>query len=165
MEYFEDFADLIENEELADFDVFFEKLEELDPSGSDEIIENYMDEIQNALPDAEQDLYMLIENIKTGLLFLSEGLEDYETRRKFAEELFRFREWYLDESLVEIDGCAGSLFGALINERANRLLNNNSDYDFSKALEYELHDFEMSIGSFDKIDIAGIEKSDDKHVH
>lgn len=164
MEYFEDLAELIEDGKKEDFEDFLKRLEELDPEDSTEIIENYMDEIQNALPDEEQEIYMLIENIKTGLIFLSQNLEDYRTRVKFAEELYRFREWYHDPTLVKIDGCEASVFDAVINERADKLLNGKSVYDFEKALDYELHDFEMSIGSFDKIDITA-DKSDSRHIH
>lgn len=164
MEYFEDLAELIEDGKKEDFEDFLKRLEELDPEDSSEIIENYMDEIQNALPDAEQDIYMLIENIKTGLIFLSQNLEDYRTRVKFAEELYRFKEWFHDPKLVKINGREGSVFDAVINERADKLLNGKSVYDFEKALDYELHDFEMSIGSFDKIDITA-DKSDSRHIH
>lgn len=164
MEYFEDLAELIEDGKKEDFEDFLKRLEELDPEDSTEIIENYMDEIQNALPDEEQEIYMLIENIKTGLIFLSQNLEDYRTRVKFAEELYRFREWYHDPTLVKIDGREASVFDAVINERADKLLNGKSVYDFEKALDYELHDFEMSIGSFDKIDITA-DKSDSRHIH
>jgi len=164
MEYFEDLAELIEEEREESFEDFLKRLDELDPEDSSEIIENYMDEIQNALPDEEQGIYMLIENIKTGLIFLSQNLEDYRTRVKFAEELYRFREWYHDPKLIRIDGREASVFDAVINERADKLLNGKSVYDFEKALDYELHDFEMSIGSFDRIDIVG-DKTDTRHVH
>lgn len=160
MEYFEELADLIEEEISTDFESFYERLGDLDPEETGEIVENYMDEIQNALPDEEQDVYMLIENIKTGLLFLCENLEDEKTRLKFAEELFRFREWYTDPDLVRLDGENASVLEAVTAERANKLLGTKSSYDFTGALDFELHDFEMSIGTFDKIDVV-----DDKRLN
>ena len=160
MEYFEELADLIEDEISTDFESFYSQLGELSPEDTGEIVENYMDEIQNALPDEEQDVYMLIENIKTGLLFLCENLEDERTKLKFAEELFRFKEWYTDPNLVKLDDSSASVLEAVTAERANKLLGTKSTYDFSDALDFELHDFEMSIGTFDKIDVV-----DDKRLN
>lgn len=160
MEYFEELADLIEEEISTDFESFYQRLGNLDSEGTGEIVENYMDEIQNALPDEEQDIYMLIENIKTGLLFLCENLEDEKTRLKFAEELFRFREWYTNPDLVRLDDENASVLEAVTAERANKLLGTRSTYDFTDALDFELHDFEMSIGTFDKIDVV-----DDKRLN
>lgn len=153
MEYFEDLAELIEREGSTEYEDFYEALGDTLPEDMGEILENYMEELLNSLPDEDQELYMLIENIKTGMLFLCENLEDDGTRSQLAEELSRFKTWYTEDLNTLLDGKYTSLIDAVATYRGNKITGENCTIDFTGALDYELKDFNFSIGKFDKIDI------------
>jgi len=160
MEYFEELADLCEEEREMDFNEVYEALGDITSEDMGEILENYMEELQKGLPDEDQEMYMLLENIKTGMLFLCENLEDENTKSQFAEELTRFRNWFVADGLCKVDGVPCSLMHAIASSRADNLTGEESEIDFANALNYELKDFEMSIGSFDKIDILPDEEDE-----
>lgn len=161
MEYFEDLAELIESEDEIEYGDFYEALSDTLPEDMGEILENYMEEILNSLPDEEQELYMLLENIKTGMLFLCENLEDDSTRSQLAEELNRFKTWYTSDLNSNLDGKTTTLIDAIATIRGNKITGEKSEYDFAGALDYELKDFNFSIGKFDKIDILEESSEDD----
>jgi len=160
MEYFEELADLLEEERELDFEEVFEAIDGTSSEDMGEILENYMEEILNGLPDEEQEIYLLLENIKSGLLFLCENLEDENTRNQFAEELTRFKNWYTEDGLCKVGDIPCSLMHAVATSRADALMNEESEYDFSGVLGYELRDFEMSIGNFKNIDILPDEEDE-----
>ncbi len=155
MEYFEEFAELIEAEDTIEFEDIYSAISGSQAEDIGEIIENYMDELENAIPDEEQELYMLIENIKTGMLFLCENIEDPSTMSQLAEEIFRFRNWYVNEETAFIDGKETTVIDAIATARANKITGENAKYDFTGALNYELKDFSFSLGKFQDIDIVG----------
>lgn len=155
MEYFEELADLIETEDETTYEDIYNAIDGSIPEDMGEILENYMDEIENGLPDEEQEIYMLVENIKTGMLFLCENLEDESTKSQLAEELFRFKNWYVEDARVIVDGKETSLIDAVATNRANKITGEESSFDFTGALDYELKDFNFSIGKFQEIDILG----------
>ena len=159
MEYFEELADLLEEEREKDFDEIFAAIGDTPAEIMGEILENYIEDFQNSIPDSEQDLYMLVENIKTGMLFLCENLEDENTKAQFAEELTRFKNWYTKKDTCIIDGIPGSVMEAVASARADKITGANTKLDFDGALDYELRDFEMTIGNFNKIDVV-----DDKTI-
>ena len=108
----------------------------------------------NSIPDNDQELYLLLENIKSGMLFLCENLEDGKTMINFAEELTKFKNWYTEDGLCLVDGNQSSVLNAIATARANKFTGEESKFDFTGALDYELSDFEMSIGRFNGIDIV-----------
>ncbi len=168
MEYFEDLADFLEEERELEFEEVFEAIDGTSSEDMGEILENYMEDLLGGLPDEEQEIYMLIENIKSGLLFLCENLEDRNTRMQFAEELCRFKNWYTEDGLCKAGGIPCSLMHAVASSRADALTGESTELDFSGALGYELKDFEMSIGSFSNIDILPDEEEepvDPERVH
>ncbi|MDO5441226.1 MAG: hypothetical protein Q4F55_01530 [Bacillota bacterium] len=160
MEYFEEFAELIESEEKISYEDIYAAVKDSIPEDLGEIVENYFEESLNGVPDEEQQIYMLIENIKSGLLFLCENLEDDATLSQFTEEVERFRNWYTDEDLVVVDGKHCCIAEAIATARANKITGETSVFDFTGALDYELNDFNFSIGSFKKIDIVGDDDED-----
>ena len=100
---------------------------------------------------------MLIDNIKSGLLFLCENLEDPSTLSQFAEEVDRFKTWFTNPNLAIVDRKHCSVIEAIATARANKITGETSEFDFTGALDYQLNDFNFSIGSFQKIDIVGDE--------
>ncbi len=154
MQYFEDLADLIESDEALELSDFSEALSDAVPADTGEMLEYYMDEIENALPDEEGEFYMLIDNIKTGLLFLCEDLENVNSLAELAEELFRFSSWYKEESSVSVNGETMTALEAVTRLREEKLTGASSRYDFSPALDYEIRDLSMKLGSYKEVDVT-----------
>ena len=153
MEYFEEFADLIETEDEINFEDVYEAIKGSLSEDMGEILENYMNELQIAIPDEEQELYMLVENMKTSMLFLCENLEDESTMNQFCEEVFRFKQWYTETGISLVNGVETTVMDAVATARANKITGDVSRFDFSGALDYEIKDFSFSIGQFQPIDI------------
>ena len=155
MEYFEEFADLIEVEDTVEYEDIYKLLADSAAEDAGEIIENYFNELESGIPDPEQELFMLVENIKTGMLFLCENLEDPSTMSQLAEEIYKFRNWYVNEETTFVNGKETTVIDAIATARANKITGENADYDFTGSLNYELKDFSFSLGAFQGIDIVG----------
>lgn len=145
MEYFEELADIIEKERILEFDELYEAVKETLPEDMEELLNNYMEELQASVPDEEQELCMLMENIKSSLLFLCRGIEGEEALSRFTEELLRFKNWYTDERLCSIDGEASSLMNVLATVRADKITGDAAKYDFTGALDYDINELSMYI--------------------
>jgi len=152
-EYFEQLADLLEYEDDIPFDIFYSVLSRVEGAVIGEILENYLEEISDNLPDYTTDLFTLVETIKQRLLLLAENLDDPTTRRSFIEELYRFRQWYIKPDAASVDGVKCSLLEAITFHRAEKLGEDNHKYDFEDCLDYQIEEISMSLGEFDKIDV------------
>lgn len=151
-QYFEDFANLVENEEEIDSDIIYELLAEMNMENFRELCGNYFEDIMNSIPGDQIDLYNLLENIRRVLTGLSEAVAEEEDNAllKLADELNRFRIWYSVEKNVECRDLEDdeitneTLRDALINARLEKITEAEFSYDFDKALEYELEEFIMT---------------------
>lgn len=149
-EYFENFADLCENGEPVDEEALYKLFEGADRSALLEMIDNYFNDIMEAVPDDSTDIYMLMETIKMALTGLLEAAEDETAMVHFCEELNDFRQWYCDGSKVECksinDGSIQLLClrDALSLCRIERLEGDKYRYDFTGALDYEIEEYIMS---------------------
>lgn len=153
-QYFEQLADLLEYDDEIPYDLFYTVLSEVESETMGELIENYMDELSDNLPEHTTDLFTLVETIKQRLLLLAQDLEIPETRRTFTEELFRFRLWYTRPDAVLVDGAACSLLEAITLQRAEKLGENKHQYDLEDCIDYELEEITMNLGEFSPIDIV-----------
>jgi len=150
--YFEQFADLMEHPQ----DIPYETLESLaagmEPGTLPELIEGYFEDVIKFVPDGEGELYTLLQNIATTLTSLAEGADE-DSGHMFAEELYKFRSWYLFESSVMIkDFAEGTereipLMEALTLYRAQNFTDEEYLFDFSDALDYQLEEYIVSLGS------------------
>ncbi len=151
-QYFEDFANLVENENEIDSDVIYELLSEMDMGVFRELCGNYFEDIMNSIPGDQIDLYNLLENIRRVLTGLSEAVAEEEENAllKLADELNRFRIWYSTEENVECrelednEITSETVRDALVNARLEKITESEFSYDFEKALEYELEEFIMT---------------------
>ncbi len=154
LEYFEQFAELLEMPGDVDFDLFYMALSEIEPETAGDLTENYFEELMNAVPDEENELVSLLDSIEQNLLFLAENLDKDDTRRSFVQQLFKFREWYTKPGKALSDGKPLSVLEAVFTAREDKLTGEGHTLDFSKALDYELDDTAYGLGSFSKIDIT-----------
>ena len=153
-QYFENFADFVENEGVIDEDAVYELIKEIDMKTLAELCESYFYEILENMPEDQIDAYNLMETIKRVLVGLSEAVRKGEENAelKLADELNKFRLWYSADTEVECINMASSqvdcmpVRDALAFSRLEKLGGNEYRYDFTDALEYELEEFMMTYG-------------------
>jgi len=149
--YFEQFADMMEEPRDITFEALNALVEGMEPDSLSELLEGYFEEILKSVPDGEDDLYTLLLNISVTLQSLSTGNEE-DGMSIFAEELYKFRSWYLFEnSVICEDRSDGSereipLSEALTNNRVQNFTDDDYLFDFSGALDYQLDEYIVSLG-------------------
>lgn len=154
-EYFENFADLVESE--ADFgeEELFELISALNIESFGELSESYFDDLLENVPDAETDLYMLLDGLKNAFSYLaSHDDPEKRNRRKLAEALYAFRKWYSSPDLVRVHIPANgreelhimSVIDALSTHRLSRLDKNEGlRYNFSGALDFDFGGYDLDL--------------------
>ncbi len=162
-QYFENFADLVESDEDIEEEELFQLFSQTNADTVSELIGNYFEDMSDAVPDGETDVFSLMENIGRCLIGLIRAATDDSGIMQFCEELARFICWYSLESYVEcrnLDDASDhrvlTVRDAFMQERLARLEKKNFEYDFSSALEYRLDDYVMSFGDMvDDAQLAG----------
>jgi len=150
--YFEQFADLMEYPHDIPQETLTALAEGMEPGALQELVEGYFEEIIQFVPDDESDLYTLLQNIATTLAALAEGSEE-DSAGMFAEELYRFRSWYLLENSVIIKDFAEGTerevppMEALTVYRVQNFTDEDYSFDFTDALDYRLDEYIVSLGS------------------
>lgn len=153
LEYFEQFAELMENEENIPFDLFYAVLSKASQETMTELTGNYMEDLGNGLPDNLEDLFTLIDSVQQRLLLLCETLDEGDSRRDFVQELYRFRQWFHKENGAAIDGKPCTVMDAIASARSCQFSGEEHDYDFSPSMNYELGDLSIGLGAFKEIDV------------
>ena len=153
LEYFEQFAELLECEDEISFDDIYEVLAGAAAENIGDFSENYFEELMNALPDSEQSAFAKLDSIQQRLMLLAAD-EDENGRRLFVQEFYKFRDWYHTPGSVIVDGLSMTPMEALFECRADKLTGAEHKYDFSGFDKYELEELSMNVGSFSQIDIA-----------
>jgi len=153
-EYFEQLADLLECEEDIPFELFFEVISEAGSEVMSELIELYMEELSDNIPDSSAELFTIVETIKQRLLLLTETLQEEETKRTFAEELYRFRQWYTDTHGATANEEPCSILQAVTLRRAENLGGEKMRYGFENSLDYPMEEISIGIGAFEKIELS-----------
>ena len=161
-EYFEQFADLMESEENIPFDLFYSAISEASPETMTELTGNYMEDLSNALPDDYDELFSIVDSVQQRLLLLCENLDDSDSRRDYANELYRFRQWYHKNDGASVDGIPCCVMDAAARARSEKFSGNEHVYDFSPSLGYDLEDLSVGLGSFSKIDLLGDDTSNEE---
>lgn len=153
-EYFENFADLVENQWDIPADTLFTLFSETDKEDVAEVIRQYFDEMQEGMPDDSTDIFTLIETIKMYLSGLILNSKNDNLMMDFAEEINRFRNWYCEGSSVDcVDIGTGkketiSLKDALTVSRIDRMENTEHRFDFENCLDYEIDEYLMNFADF-----------------
>lgn len=149
--YFENFSALMECDELLEYDLFFEILNSVGADTLSELTDTYFEDIMLGVPDDDMDIYTLFNSIRHTLLTLAKSTDSARNRALYAEELFKFRTWFLYEGMVRCTRVAdGSVKRIAVSEamtlyRLEKLSHDNYEYDFSEALDYELDDYALTV--------------------
>ncbi len=164
--YFEQFAELTEEPQDIPVETLTELAAAMEPDVLSELVGGYFEDLLKFVPDDEDDLYTLLSNIGTTLSSLAEGRED-DSARSFAEELYKFRTWYLFDSRVQCTDLSEgverevTLIEALTNYRVQSFTDNEYTFDFSAALDYPLEEYIVSLGSLMEDDYGDGNYEDD----
>lgn len=149
--YFEHFSALLESEAELDYDLFYELLEQVPAKSLSELTDHYFEDILQGVPDDDMNLYTLFQEIRHTLHTLASASDQARNRALYIEELFRFRNWFLLDSLVNCTGVKDrsvqriSVLEALTLYRLEKLSMEKYEYDFSDALDYEIDEYTMDV--------------------
>lgn len=151
-QYFENFADLVENDGVIEDDAIYELICEIDMKTFAELCESYFFETLENVPGDQIDIYNLIENIKRVLVGLSEAVRKGEDNAelRLADELNKFRIWYSAESDVKCTRLSTRevsyvpVRDALLLSRMEKLDGEEYRYDFTDSMNYELEEYMMT---------------------
>ena len=156
LRYFEEIADLIESDEHIDYDA---------------LLDEYFNDITDGIPEDYSELFSLLEQIRMELTGVIRSIsdDDPETFRNFTDRFYRFRNWYVYDSVVSVlvkEEEEAGIFGreyeqsvrdAIATARAGRLNGEEYAFDFSMALDYDIDYYEMSFSDL----ISSVDQDED----
>ena len=158
LRYFEEIADLIESDEHIDYDALLRLFEEVDRDAVAELLDEYFNDVTDVIPEEYSELFSLLEQIRMELTGVIRSItdDDPESVRNFTDRFYRFRNWYVYDSVVNVQvkeeedtGIFGreyeqSVRDAIATARAGRFDSEEYAFDFSMALDYDIDYYEMS---------------------
>ena len=151
--YFDNFAALIESEEYIPNEVLYELFSNVDVYVLSELADNYFEDIMEGVPEAEADLFTLLDNIRRVLKGYAENTDDERSIVLFTDEISRFRNWYNFDTEVNCQNRKTRVANtvpikeALVLYRIEKLREDEYMYDFSEFLDYPLDEYVMSFAS------------------
>ena len=145
--YYENMAALLEDDDYIEENLIKDLIREVDKSVFAEHMDSFYEQFLNNLPDDETELYITVDSIRramTGLI--AEDMTD-EDISALAEEIVRFRKWYVHDLNVfdRIRGEELSVRDARYNILAAGFLGKKYDYDFRTALDYTVEGYDVRI--------------------
>jgi len=149
--YFEHFAALIECDEEIPYDLFYKILTDVDSDTLIDLTDNYFEDILQGMPEDAIDIYTLLSTIKQALVGLAKNATNPEEHISYVDELFKFRAWYIFDSIVHLKRLSDNVkrddtvFEALSLYRLEKLNEDQYRYDFSDCLDYEIDEYSISI--------------------
>mgnify|MGYP003299787137 CR=1 FL=1 len=162
-EYFEDLALLLEAEDEISADEIYALVKSCNLKNLAELFKNYFEDITEHIPGESIDLYTLLSNIGNSLVGMCLNCNEDGTYLLLADEIFKFREWYLDYNkayCIRNNGADKDLIclrDALVNARLEALGGEKCEYYFDKFLKYPLEDYVISFK-----DLINIEQDDEE---
>ena len=148
--FYENLSALFEEDEFIEENLIKDLIKEVDKSVLAEHVDYYFENFLEHIPDNETELYIIVESIKrmmAGLISEDMTAEDINT---LAEEIARFRKWYVHDLNVfdKASGTELSLRDARFNVLAAKLLGESFDYDFRTALDYSVDGYDVRITDY-----------------
>ena len=148
--YFDQFAALMETEEEIDYDMFVELLMMMETETLKEVLPSFFEDMIKGIPDDNTDLYSAVQTIKDTLISLA-ALGQGRSFGFFADELFKFREWYHTPEIVSCCPESGGTekwtapYEALVLFREEKLSGEKYSYDFSSAMPQPPDEYAMDL--------------------
>ncbi|HVI39501.1 MAG TPA: hypothetical protein VM577_02485 [Anaerovoracaceae bacterium] len=148
---FEHFAALVECDEEIPYDLFYRILADVEPDTLVGLTDDYFEDVLQGIPDDGIDIYTLLGTIRQALLGLAKNFNTHEERIAYVDELFKFRNWFIFDSVVHIKRISDnskkdvSACEALSLYRLEKLSEDQYRYDFSDCMDYEIDEYSISI--------------------
>lgn len=148
--YFEPFAALIECDEEVPYDLFYRILADVDSDTLIDLTDNYFEDVLQGMPEDAIDIYTLFGTVRQALIGLAKNSSTREERIAYVDELFKFRNWYIFDSIVHLRRLSDNLkrdvtvSEALSLSRLEKLNEDQYRYDFSDSLDYEIDEYSIS---------------------
>lgn len=165
---FEHFTELIEINEEIPYKMFFNVLVGVEPDLLADLTDNFFEDILKGVPDEEIEIYTLLSSIRQELIGLAKLSTNKEEKAVYIDELFRFKSWYLFDSIVYCTRISDNVKKELpINEALtlNRLEAFGEEkyrYDFSPSMDYEIDEYSIPLdASIDEEYEEILEEDDD----
>lgn len=157
-EYFENLAALLEEDDYIESNLIKDLLKDVDVDFLADATDNYFEDFLKAIPDEETSLYITVESIKRAFNGMMVADMTSDEINALADELVRFRKWYVQDSLVfdKLNKVEVSVRDARYDIQAAKLLGEKTDYDFRTAYDYEVEGYDVRIS-----DIIDTETDDD----
>lgn len=144
--YYENLELLLENDEKIDSYLLEELFYSLNGEQLIDLFQSYFNEIIRILPDNEDDLYLKFDVIKRKFLGILEREKDRENVKILVSEIESFKKWFIEDRLVKCNNNTNtSIYEAIYDIYASKLLNNDCKYDFSNINDYKIDAFEIKI--------------------
>lgn len=149
--YFEHFAALVECDEEIPYDLFYRILADVESDTLIDLTDNYFEDVLQEMPDDAIDIYTLLGTIRQALVGLAKNSTTREERIAYADELYKFRNWYIFDSDVHLKRLSDNakrdvtVSEALSLYRLEKLNEDQYLYDFSDCLDYEIDEYAISI--------------------
>ena len=149
-QYFEAMADLIESDEYIEQEAMYQLFDEAENDMIAELLNSFFEDVTNGLPEDAGDIVSLMEQIRMSLEGIIMNADEESELRKFTDEFHRFRNWYAEESEVELlpENGGASMYqcmrDAITTARMEKLGGDKYRYNFENALDYELDSYTMS---------------------
>ena len=149
-QYFEAMADLIESDEYIEQEAMYQLFDEAENDMIAELLNSFFEDVTNSLPEDAGEIVSLMEQIRMSLEGIIMNADEESELRKFTDEFHRFRNWYAEESEVELlpENGGASLYqcmrDAITTARMEKLGGDKYRYNFENALDYELDSYTMS---------------------
>ncbi|MBR0600133.1 hypothetical protein [Sinanaerobacter chloroacetimidivorans] len=149
--YFEHFAALVECDEEISYEMFYKVLSDVDTETLLDLTDNYFEDILQGMPDDGVEIYTLFSTIKQALMGHLKASSSREDRVLYVDELFKFRTWYIFDSVVTCKRLKDdvkkevTLSEALSLYRSEKLNEDQYSYDFSECLDYDLDEYTIPI--------------------
>lgn len=140
--YFEQLAALVEGDFELDYDTFAEIMMLPETEALTDMTSSFFEDLIRGIPDDNTDLYSVIQSIKDVLLSLAEHTS-HRGRGFYADELYRFRQWYQTPDIIQCTpeggGAAVSMSPceAMMLFREEKLSGKKYLYDFSAGMPEE----------------------------
>lgn len=149
--YFEHFAALVECDEEIPYDYFYRILADVDSDALIDLTDNYFEDVMQGMPEDAIDIYTLFGTIRQALSGLAKNSVTREERIAYVDELYKFRSWYIFDSIVHLKRSRDNVKrDATVSEalslfRLEKLNEDQYRYDFSDCLDYEIDEYSISI--------------------
>ena len=146
--YYENLASLLEEDDFIEENLIRDLIREVDKEVLAEHMDSFYEQFLGNLPDDETELYLTVDSIgraMTGLI--SSDMTDDDISA-LAEEISRFRKWYVHDLNVfdRLTGSELSVRDARYSILAAGFLGEKTDYDFRSALDYSVEGYDVRIG-------------------